>query len=137
MQRVDQGAHEARRIGTIIHTVIKGQVQGQTQSGRNGKVVDVSLHYGLQSAASQPKDGHFRVIDDGRKGRPTNGTRVGDGECTPLEVVAVHLAMAHLLDQRGEFHGQLGHALTVHITHHRDNQAPFGAGPFSFPVQYR
>ena len=79
----DQGAHEARRIGTIIHAVIKGQVQGQTQSGRNGKVVDVSLHYGLQSGTSQPKDGHFRVIDDGRKGRPTNGTRVGDGECAP------------------------------------------------------
>jgi hypothetical protein len=100
MQRVDQGTHEARRIGTIIHAVIKGQVQGQTQSGRNGKVVDVSLHYGLQSAASQPKDGHFRVIDDGRKGRPTNGPRVGDGEGAPLEVVAVHFAMAHLLDQR-------------------------------------
>jgi hypothetical protein len=57
---------------------------------------------------------------------PDNGTRVGDGECAPLEVVAVDLAMAHLLDQRRELHGQLGHALTVHVAHYRDKQATLG-----------
>src|SRR5437879_9569682 len=67
---------EAGGDGTVNHSVVVRQAEGQHHAGFDGVVPD----HRFKRALAQAENGDFGFVDDGREMRATNAALIRDGE---------------------------------------------------------
>ena len=99
--------------------MVVGEGQRQHQLWLEAGAIPDGLHGGL----GDPKNCHFRAVDDRREVSTADVAQAGDGEAGALHGVGSELLVARLVGQFGRFGCQLQQALLVDITDNRYQQA--------------
>ena len=102
--------------------MVVGEGQRQHQLRLEARTIPDRLHGRL----GDPKNRHFRAVDDRREVGAADVAQAGDGEAGALHGVGSELLVARLVGQFGRFGCQLQQALLVDITDHRHQQAVRG-----------